>query len=265
MAGNDQMQLVTERGWRRGMNNLLRGELGSWFGRRRWLTNSLMWIAMIDIILLVTLIQTRSEVIDLNLVFLYTIFTGLVTGIGVTIAMQGAIVGERQNGTAAWVLSKPASREAFILAKAIGNSAGLLVTAILMPGIVAYFLYSFLYFGYALPVLDFASGMAVLGLHALFWLSLTLMLGTFFESWAPVIGIPLGLFFTQQFIMGAVPALVTVLPWIIMAPVGDGQPPIAGSLILGETPFSWVPVIFVTVGTVVCIAIAIWRFRQVEL
>jgi ABC-2 type transport system permease protein len=265
MAGNEQMQLVTERGWQRGLNNLLRGELASWFGRRRWLTNSLMWIAMIDLILLITLVQTRSEGIDFELVFIYTIFGGMVTGVGVIIAMQGAVVGERQNGTAAWILSKPASRQSFILAKAIGNSAGLLFTAVLMPGIVAYLLYSFIYFGYPLPVLDFAAGVGVIGLHTLFWLTLTLMLGTLFESWAPVIGIPMGLLFTQQFILSAVPALITVLPWIIIAPVSDEYEAIAGSLIKGEAPVSWVPVIFVAVGTLVFTAVAVWRFRRVEL
>lgn len=265
MAGNEQMQLVTERGWRRGLNNLLRGELGSWFGRRRWLTNSLMWVAMVDLILLIVLLQSRGEGIDFELIFIYTIFGGMVTAVGVIIAMQGAVVGERQNGTAAWILSKPASRQSFILAKAIGNSAGLLFTAVLIPGIVAYLIYSFIYFGYPLPVLDFAAGTGVIGLHTLFWLSLTLMLGTFFESWAPVIGIPMGLLFTQQFIMSAVPALITVLPWIIIAPISQEYEAIAGSLIKGETPVSWVPVIFVTVGTLVFTAMAVWRFRKVEL
>jgi ABC-type transport system involved in multi-copper enzyme maturation permease subunit len=37
--------------------------------------------------------------------------------IGVAVLAQGAIVGEKQSGTAAWVLSKPVSRSAFILAK----------------------------------------------------------------------------------------------------------------------------------------------------
>ena len=37
--------------------------------------------------------------------------------IAVVAKTQGAIIGEKQLGTAAWVLSKPASRRAFVLAK----------------------------------------------------------------------------------------------------------------------------------------------------
>jgi hypothetical protein len=59
MAGNEQLVMVRETGWRRGLGNLLRGELGSWFGCRRWFTNSLIWIGLVDMILLLVLAQAK--------------------------------------------------------------------------------------------------------------------------------------------------------------------------------------------------------------
>jgi len=54
------------------------------------------------------------------------------------IIAQDAIIGERQSGTAAWVLSKPVSRPAFILSKLVAGAIGLLVTGIVIQGVVAY-------------------------------------------------------------------------------------------------------------------------------
>jgi ABC-2 type transport system permease protein len=201
----------------------------------------------------------------LEMVFIYTIFGGMATGVGVIIAMQGAVVGEKQSGTAAWVLSKPVSRPAFILSKAIGNSAGLLFTAVFVPGVIAYLEFWFLYFHEPLPVLDFLAGMSILGLHTLFWLSLTLMLGTFFNAWGPVIGIPMALLFGQQFLAGMAPQMVYVLPWAMVSPIEGVGGPVAAELIQGLTPFSWLPVIFTALMTVVFLIVAVWRFRREEL
>lgn len=53
---------------------------------------------------------------------------------------QGAIVGERQNGTGEWVLSKkPVSREAFLLSKPVMHLWWLLLLTRLLPAVVFYF------------------------------------------------------------------------------------------------------------------------------
>jgi ABC-2 type transport system permease protein len=270
MAGNEAFTMVQERGWQRGLSNLLRGELKSWFGRRRWLTSSLIWVAIVNLILLMVLLQTRQNpsVEDAmnqgNLIFLYTIFGGMFVAVGVVIAMQGAVVGEKVSGTASWILSKPVARQAFILSKAFGNGLGLLFTAVLVPGIIAYLEFSLILYGQPMAVLPFLEGVAILGVNAIFWMLLTLMLGTFFNSWAPVIGIPLALLFGQQFILGMLPQSVYVLPWMLTSTAGD-IPSIAGSLILGEAPFSWLPLISTVFLSLLFLGIALWRFRSEEL
>lgn len=271
MAGNEAFQTIQGQGWSRGLSNLLRGELGSWFGRRRWLTNSLIWIAVVDAVLLMVVLQARTDPefnldsAGLDMLVLYTLFGGLFVGVGVIIAMQGSVVGEKNNGTAAWILSKPVSRSSFVLAKAIGNGIGLLFTAVLVPGVIAYLVLSFLLYGQPLPVFDFLAGMAVIGLHALFWMAFTLMLGTFFNSWAPVIGIPMVLLFGQQFIAGMIFQSIYVIPYTLVAPLGDQIMSIAGDVIQGRPPFSLLPIYSTIVLTALCLVVAVLRFRREEL
>jgi hypothetical protein len=132
-----------------------------------------------------------------------------------------------------------------------------------VPGLVAY-----LEIYWALEswpsLLGFLAGMVTLGLHMFFWLTLTLMLGTFFDSWGPIIGIPLAFSFGQQFIGGFLPFLLYLFPWALSVPIGDEYPSLTSSLINGEAPFSWIPLIAAAFFSVVFIGVAIWRFGQEE-
>ena len=47
-SGNVQFQMVQERGWRRGLGNLLRGEFSSWFKSTRWLKHLVVWVLAIN-------------------------------------------------------------------------------------------------------------------------------------------------------------------------------------------------------------------------
>ena len=43
-----QFQLVNEKGWRRGLGNLLRGEYSSWFKSSRWWKQLILWVSIIN-------------------------------------------------------------------------------------------------------------------------------------------------------------------------------------------------------------------------
>ena len=43
-----EFQRVSERGWRNGLANLLRKENRTWWGSRRWLTQSLLWLVVVN-------------------------------------------------------------------------------------------------------------------------------------------------------------------------------------------------------------------------
>jgi ABC-2 type transport system permease protein len=181
----------------------------------------------------------------------------------VIIILQDAIVGEKQSGTAAWVLSKPVSRPAFIVSKIIPNAIGVLVTMVLIPGAVAYAQIA-LATGTAIPPLQFIAAQGILWLNLIFYLTLTLMLGTLFNHRGPVIGLALAFLFGQQYLVGLVPALIKVLPYTLALPIDENFNAIAASVMLGQAPHSWLPAVSSAVLAVVFVAVSIWKFNQEE-
>jgi len=100
----------------------------------------------------------------------------------------------------------------------------------------------------------------------LFYVALTVMLGAVFKRRGGVIGIPLGVLFGQQYVIGAVPALAKVLPWGLALPIqGELSNSVAGALLVGRAPETWLPVTSTAILTVVFVVVAVWRFREVEL
>ena len=55
MTSASVLQPVKESGWRRGFANLLRKENGEWWHTRRWWTQSLLWLLIINGILALAL------------------------------------------------------------------------------------------------------------------------------------------------------------------------------------------------------------------
>jgi ABC-2 type transport system permease protein len=196
-------------------------------------------------------------------VTLYCTFAGLFPGIAIIIIMQDALVGEKEMGTAAWVLSKPVSRQAFILSKWIANTIGVVVTMIILPGIVAYLLFFLRYETWLNPI-QFLSGWWILLVYLVYYLTLTLMLGAFFSHRGPVIGIPLALAFGQQLIFGTLPIMSFVLPWVLVIPEGVFESSIAASFILGQEPISMIPFVITFLSILIFLALSLWRFAREE-
>ena len=271
---NNPFQMVQERGWQRGLGNLVRGELARWFKTKRVWLHILMWLLIVNLILFFTTIGL-SEAIkeaaaagepppEVETVMLYGIFGGMFVTFGVMIIVQGAIVGEKRSGTAAWVLSKPVTRTAFVVSRLIGNTVGLFVTAVLVPGVVAYLTIGALTPLGWLPPLNFLAGMSVIALSAFFWLTLTLMAGTLFDAAGGVIAVPMVGFFAGWLLPSVVRPLMYVSPVILFVGPNDEFPGVATSLIYGEAPFSWIPVFSAVILSTAFVAVAIWRFNRQE-
>ncbi|MCJ7662040.1 MAG: ABC transporter permease [Anaerolineales bacterium] len=262
-TGNNAFELVGERGWRRGFGNLLRAGFNSWWKTSSWWIQVLIWTAMINGMLAAVLFAS-GDIDYVEGTMIYCVFAGLFPSIAVIIIMQGAIVGEKESGTAAWVLSKPVSRSSFILSKLIANSVGVLVTMTLIPGILAFIELSIAK-GELLSPINFLGGLLVIALNLLYYLTLTLMLGTLFSKRGPVIGIALALAFGQQLLFGVLPLLAYVLPWTLVVPIdGLAGESIAAALILGLDPYSIIPVISIFIQTLIFIAVSLWRFEREE-
>jgi ABC-2 type transport system permease protein len=243
-----------------GFGNMFRKELGQWWGTRTWWVQTLIWVLILNgISTIVALTEARLPgelLVEVAQTFL-PMTVGAVA-IGTVIAAQGAIVGEKQLGTAAWVMSKPASRAAFILAKILANALGVWVTAIIIPSIIFVITVRMLVPA-PLALIPFLAGMAIAALAQLFYLTLTLMLGTFTNSRGPIAGIGIGFIMTGLLLKGFIPSQVLIVtPW----PLTD----VAAGLALGtDLPSIWlVPVLATAFWIVAMTVAALWRFGREE-
>lgn len=277
MAANTiPLQTANQRGWRMGLANMFGKECGIWWRTNCWIVQVIIWAAIVNGMLAVPLFMapsnsptgsgTPEQVLETALTLFFT-FAGLAPAIGAAIIVQEAVVGEKRSGTAAWVLTKPVSRVAFILSKLMANSIGFLATAVVAQGIIAYVQIHYLA-GLPLRLDLFGLGLAVVMLHLLFYLALTLMLGTLFDSGGPVIGIPICLLFGQQFIYGLLPWTTDILPGpLVMAAGGGpdgGQMAVAALLAQGQPLPTLIPLVASVVWIVAFVAIALWRFQREE-
>ncbi|MBK9121626.1 MAG: ABC transporter permease [Chloroflexi bacterium] len=275
MSANVAFQPVEESGWRTGFANVLRREHREWWRTRRWWINVLIWLAVINgigaMMLATPTLGPDGEVAEQSEIsadfavqsalFNLVIMAGLFTVIGAIIVMQGSIIDEKKSGTAAWILSKPVSRTAFIVAKFTANAFALVVITTVIQWAVTYALFALR--GHSLPVGPFVFGVALLALHLLFYTALTLALGTFFRDRGAVIAIPIVILFSAQFLIGNFPVLVSFSPWGLIFPAGADQPSVIQAM-SGQPLTTFAPVIATAVLTVGLVALAIWRFRREE-
>jgi ABC-2 type transport system permease protein len=103
-------------------------------------------------------------------------------------------------------------RSSFILSKLLANTIGLLITVVMLPGLVGYVQLS-LFDGRPLPVRLFVAELGFASLYLLFYLSLTTMLGVLFNSRGPVLGVAVGVAFSNM--VGLAGMLETLAPWIV--------------------------------------------------
>ena len=263
-TANNTMLPVLERGWRRGFGNLFHNENNLRWGRNRWILPALIWLAILNgFIFLVAYGEadsgrlTPAEIAAEGIAIFMT-FGTIATAVGVVTGVQGAIIREKQLGTAAWVLSKPVSRSALVLAKMLSYSIAFLVLPLLLTSLVFY-AQSQMLWG-QLPALPaFLAGWLVMALHMLFYLSFTLMLGTLFNGRGPVSAIGLGFLFGGQIFPNFLPGWVTLIfPWKLSE--------LAPALALGQPlPPGWpIPIIATIVWMTAFIVIALWRFEREE-
>jgi len=267
MTSASVLQPVKERGWRQGFANLLSKENGEWWHTRRWWIQSLLWLLIVNGILAVGLwIVPIFEPAEAgNTIENLGIFIQLMTWFpmfAVIVISQDAVIGEKQSGTAAWIMSAPVSRSAFILAKLVANAIGFFVTVILVQGLVAYVQLS-ISDGSPLPLAPYLAMLGLFSLYLLFYLALTLMLGAFFDTRGPVLGIAMAVAIGSMLSIGNLfagflPRIVLLLP--------EAIPGILTLLVQGEPlPDVWpIPIILMSVYSLLFVVLAIWRFKREE-
>lgn len=268
-TASNQLELVEESGWQRGLRNLLQGEFSAWFKSSRWWKQIIIWFSIINLMMVIMIYVGGEAAKDGESVpsplFMYGIFGGMFVAFGVMILMQRVVVGEKQAGTAAWVLSKPVARTAFVVSRLVGNSFAILLTAVVVPGVIFYITLGTISDLGWLPPMGFAAGIAMVMIHTFFWITLVLMMGTLFESSGGVISVPIALFFILWMGGGMIPGLEYVSPLLlIFSPDPDTINSLSFSIMVGEPVFSWLPLISTVVLSVIFITVAIRRFNRQE-
>ena len=215
---NEGLKPLSSGGWSAGMGNLLERELSAWFRTSRWWKYSLGWMALINgmVFIFPTIagVAEGSGATDPYRTALeaYLNMAALVASIGVVLTMQDAIIGERESGTLAWVMSHPVSRTSFLLAKAVGGGTGLLLTALALPALLAYWQVGFLSGQLPEPVW-FLAATGMVGLQLVFYLSLMLLLGVVFQQRLAAAGLGLAVLFAGPLVPAVLPALGRLFPW----------------------------------------------------
>jgi ABC-2 type transport system permease protein len=247
-------------GWMGGFGNMLRKELGQWWGTKTWWIQIAIWVFIINGITTIVMFTEALPPEELLQAVVQTFFPlgATVVAIGTVAAVQGAIIGEKELGTAAWVMSKPASRSAFILAKAVAYTVGFWITAITIPSII-FFVEIRLVIPTPIPLQPFLAGVALLALSQLFYLMLTLMLGTILSSRGAITGIGIAFILTGMLLKSLIPPAVMALTPYPLADIGS-------ALTLGmPVPPNWfVPIVAVSSWIVLMTAVALWRFGREE-
>ena len=260
----DRFQRVTETGWRRGLGNLLQGEYSAWFRSSRWWKHLALWLAIINL-MMIFMIIAAAEAGEGGppVLFMYGIFGGMFVAFGVMIIMQRVLVGEKRSGTAAWVLSKPVTRTAFVVSRLAVNSLAILFTSVIVPGVILYAsLGLFSNYGWLSPV-GYAAGLALVALHTFYWIALVLMLGTLSDSSAAVMAVPMALYFAFWLGSGMIPGLIYVSPLLLVfSPAPDQFSALSAALMTGEPVYSWLPLIATVVSSAIFIAVAVLRFNR---
>jgi len=172
--------------------------------------------------------------------------------LAVLLAM-GALAREKERGTAAMILSKPAPRANFLLSKFVALTL-VFVLSLVLAGLACYYYTIVLFKG--IGGARFVEMNLLLALFIEFYLAVTLLGSTIARSQVLAGGVGLGAVFVVG-LLGALPRLGDYMPtalleWARVLMVGTGEP-------------AWGAVAVSLVGIIVCLGTALAVFEQQEL
>jgi ABC-2 type transport system permease protein len=266
---SEQFQYVGEKGWRRGLGNLLNGEYSAWFKSSRWWKHLIMWVVIVNAMMAIMIIATVEAAKEGSegppILFMYAIFGVMFVSLGVMIIMQQVLVREKNSGTAAWVLSKPVTRSAFVISRLVVNTFAILITSVIVPGVILYFTLGFFSdLGWLSP-LGFTASILIVSTYIFYWIALVLMMGTLVDSASIVIAVPMALFFLFWMGPDLLPQINYISPFpLIYTSSPEQMNSISGALMAGEPVSWWLPLVVTVVSSLIFVAVALWRFNRQE-
>lgn len=204
-----------------GLGGLLRGELTHWLGRRG-LVHLVAWTLGIQGLLYWDTTSSSDPLAGWRGFELLIHLWWVACPLAAIAVAQNALIEERHNHTAPWVLSKPVSRSSFVVSKVLSDAGGLFLVAVALQALIAWFW---------LPNVDPAVGLSIqqpepsrylvvvgiVALVVLFFVAMTIFLTTVLPWRGPVAGIGL---------------IIWILLW--NAPWGFFENYTIGGLVTGE-------------------------------
>ena len=206
-----------------GLGNMLAKENRVWLASKKWLVQSIVWTMVITgsvtfvLYVFTTLpVAVKPDIIEsygMGAAALQLFFNlcGFAAVIGVIILTHDLVISERSSGTAEWILSKPVSRKAFILAKLIAGITWITLIMIVLQGILLVTVVH-LFHG-IIEVVPFIKGLTLVWLVCLFYISMQLFLGTLTSSRGMVLGISFLFFLLGNLIPLLWPESFYFMPW----------------------------------------------------
>jgi ABC-2 type transport system permease protein len=244
----------------RGFTTMWGLEQRHWWHTRRWVVQVLLWVVLLDGLVLAQLLDARSggtvarAAASHDAADMFFVLGMLATAVGIIVTLQASVAGEVNDGTAAWVLSKPLSRPAYLLAKLTSDSSGFVTLAVGVP--IALFIAEVrLLEGHSPGWTPVAAAVALWVAHVTFYVSLLLLLGVSLRRPAACAGTALTLLVAGQVILGS----STSLPW--------GIPTLAGDIASGDTHPAAALIPFMVTLTLSSLlqALSVWRFHGSEM
>lgn len=265
-SNTEALQPIKSSGWSAGFSNLFNREMTAWLRTRFGLIQLLLWVLIINGLTAIIIATGGEDIEPGQTVVSASIepFVGIsawFTSIGIAVVAMGAVIGEKQSGTAAWSLSAPISRFAFLGSKLLALTIGGLVTMVLIPGAIVFAEFTFMPAAAEsgnVSILPWMGTIAAMGLSVLFYLALTIFLGTIFSSRGAVVGIPIGVFFLGMFLGPILPQIVgNLTPWTLIPlamEIGDETKTVSSFVPFG-TSMIWIAAL---------VWGSIWRFQKQE-
>lgn len=246
-----------------GLDNIMSLEASKWLDQNRWLIQSVIWLLFVNGLMSLGLVIAPLQGADITsardgvVMFAELLFS--IGPVGVIVLTQGDMINEIQDGSMECMLTAPLSRAAVIIGKFVVNSAFLLSVSVLLQGAVGLVLIN--QFGEGtIQSVSFLVSLTVHGLHLLFWISLTLMLGAFVEKRAVLLGSSIGFLLFQGLIgttLGRIhPIFQEILPGVLQRT--------ALEVALGSSLTGYLPVLATITWVILFIGLAVWRFNNVE-
>ncbi len=212
----EMIQRANTEPWYAGMNNLINRELFHERSRMYWIQQLVIWTLFTNgmVILLLSLpaniIEGMTSSYHLSLATFYSLMAFLIA-IFIPILLQGIIIDEKLSGTAAWILSKPVSKKAYLLSKLVASILAIIGVSVIINGVIGYGVFSV--FGHTLNITGYLMTLGLTGIVVVYFASLTVMLGTLTTSRGKVLATAVGLGIGAQFVARYFPLVLFLIPY----------------------------------------------------